>query len=186
MSILKIAKMGHPALYQVAEKVSDPKSPEIAKIVKDMLDTLEDAGGLGLAAPQVHISKRIVVFFVPDSRTGEGGDDQPEGLTVMVNPEIEPLTNEVELDWEACLSLPDLMGSVPRFTKICYRWTDLNGSQLERVAGGFHARAVQHECDHLDGILYPMRMSDFSMLGYADQVNRNPDLLSAGSVQNRR
>ena len=91
----------------------------------------------------------------------------------------------VELDWEACLSLPDLMGSVPRYIKIRYSWTDLNGSRLERVAGGFHARAVQHECDHLDGILYPMRMNDFSMLGYADEVNRNHELISAGAVQNR-
>ena len=185
MSILKIAKMGHPVLNQAAENVENPKSPEIAEIVKDMLETLEDAGGLGLAAPQVHISKRIVVFFIPESRISEGGDDQAEELTIMINPEIEPLTKEMELDWEACLSLPDLMGSVPRYIKIRYSWTDLNGSRLERVAEGFHARAVQHECDHLDGILYPMRMKDFSMLGYADEVNRNQELISAGAVQNR-
>ena len=185
MSILKIARMGHPVLNQVAERVRNPGSPEIAAIVKDMLETLEDAGGLGLAAPQVHILKRIVVFFVPESRVSEDGDDEAEELTIMINPEIEPLTKEMELDWEACLSLPDLMGSVPRYVKIRYSWTDLNGSRLERVAGGFHARAVQHECDHLDGVLYPARMNDFRLFGYADDVNRNPELIEAGAAPGR-
>ena len=182
MAILKIARMGHPVLHQVAKSVEDPTSPETADIVRDMLETLEDAGGLGLAAPQVHISKRIVVFVVPEARAGDGEDDGPEELTIMINPEIEPLSEEKELDWEGCLSVPDLMGSVPRYTKIKYTWTNLDGSRSERIAGGFHARAVQHECDHLDGVLYPMRMDDFTLFGYSEETRRNYNLIRAGSL----
>ena len=182
MAILKIARMGHPVLHQVAAKVTEPTSADTASVVRNMLETLEDVGGLGLAAPQVHISKRIVVFFLPAARTGEGPNDSSEKLTVMINPEIEPLGAEKELDWEACLSVPDLMGSVPRYTKIKYRWTNLDGTQSDRVAGGFHARAVQHECDHLDGILYPMRMEDFKLFGYSKETHMNYDLMRLGSA----
>ena len=166
--------MGNPILHRVATKVEEPGSPETAKIVNDMLETLEDSGGIGLAAPQVHISKRIVVFYIPENRAGE--NDGVENLTVMLNPEIEPLTENQELDWEACLSVPDMMGCVLRYTKIRYSWIDLNGAPLERVAEGFHARAVQHECDHLDGILYPMRINDFRLFGFSEEVKRNPEL----------
>ena len=103
----------------------------------------------------------------------------------MINPEIEPLGSEKELDWEACLSVPDLMGSVPRFTKIKYRWTNLDGTQGERVASGFHSRAVQHECDHLDGILYPMRMDDFRLFGYSKEVRMNYDLMGLGGAKQK-
>ncbi len=185
MAILKIARMGHPVLQEVAAKVSDPTSADTASVVRDMLETLEDSGGLGLAAPQVHISKRIVVFFVPAGRTGDGSTDSSEPLTVMINPEIEPLGSEKELDWEACLSVPDLMGSVPRFTKIKYRWTNLDGTQGERVASGFHSRAVQHECDHLDGILYPMRMDDFRLFGYSKEVRMNYNLMRLGGAKQK-
>ena len=185
MAILKIARMGHPVLQEVAAKVSDPTSADTASVVRDMLETLEDAGGLGLAAPQVHISKRIVVFFIPEGRTGDGLTDSSEPLTVMINPEIEPLTSEKEIDWEACLSVPDLMGSVPRFTKIKYRWTNLDGTQSERVASGFHSRAVQHECDHLDGILYPMRMDDFRLFGYSKEMRMNYDLMRMGGAKQK-
>ena len=185
MAILKIARMGHPVLQKVAAKVVDPTSADTASVVRDMLETLEDSGGLGLAAPQVHISKRIVVFFVPAGRTGDGPTDSSEPLTVMINPEIEPLGSEKELDWEACLSVPDLMGSVPRFTKINYRWTNLDGTQSERVASGFHSRVVQHECDHLDGILYPMRMDDFRLFGYSKEMRANYDLMRLGGAKQK-
>jgi len=168
MAILKIARMGHPVLLQPAKPVEDPTSPEIAQLVDDMLDTLEDAAGIGLAAPQVHVSKRVVIFFIPKGRSD--GEGQP--LTVMVNPEIEPLGEEKDLDWEACLSVPDLMGKVPRYTNIKYSWTNLEGERQERTASGFHARAVQHECDHLDGFLYPMRMTDMTQLGFAEEMGR--------------
>ena len=177
MSLLKIAKIGHPVLYKVAEKVAEPCSPKISGIVSDMIETLKDSGGIGLAAPQVHISKRIVVFYVPETRAGESRYDTAENLTIMINPEIEPLIDEKELDWEACLSVPDMMGCVLRYTRIRYRWIDLNGSSFERTAEGFHARAVQHECDHLDGILYPMKIDDLRFFGYTEEVKRNPELL---------
>ncbi len=187
MAILKIARMGHPVLHSVAEKVEDPTDPEIAALVEDMIDTLEDARGVGLAAPQVHVSKRVVIFFIPPGRNGadeeENGDDEaPEELTVMINPEIEPIGDETEVDWEACLSVPDLMGAVPRHARIRYHWTDLEGGRQERTASGFHARAVQHECDHLDGLLYPMRMSDLKFLGFAEETNQNIPMLRAGRV----
>ena len=183
MSLLKIAKMGNPVLHQIAKRVDDPSSPEIKAIVSDMLETLEDSEGIGLAAPQVHIPKRVVVFFVPESGVSMSEDDEvEEELTIMVNPEIEPLTDEKELDWEACLSVPNMMGCVPRHIKIRYSWIDLSGLRQERVATGFHARAVQHECDHLDGILYPMRMHDFRLFGYSEEVKRNQDLIKAGEA----
>ena len=184
MAILKIARMGHPVLQEVAAKVSDPTSADTASVVRTRWKPLR-TGGLGLAAPQVHISKRIVVFFIPEGRTGDGLTDSTEPLPVMINPEVEPLTSEKEIDWEACLSVPDLMGSVPRFTKIKYRWTNLDGTQGERVASGFHSRAVQHECDHLDGILYPMRMDDFRLFGYSKEVRMNYDLMGLGGAKQK-
>jgi peptide deformylase len=190
MAILKIARMGHPVLHQVAEPVADPAAPEVTAIVRDMIETLDDAGGIGLAAPQVHIPKRIVIFFIPGARAhpdasegedgGEDGDADDGGmdLTIMINPEIVPIGGEMDLDWEACLSVPDMMGAVARHGAIRYRWQSLDGETMEREASGFHARAVQHECDHLDGILYPMRMEDLSLFGFADEVNRNKALLA--------
>jgi peptide deformylase len=195
MAILKIARMGHPVLHRKAEPIDDPAAPEVAAIVRDMIETLDDAGGIGLAAPQVHIPKRIVIFFIPGNRAGgpEGidpedidedlddedvGDDASRGvdLTIMINPEIAPMGDAKTLDWEACLSVPGMMGAVPRFEAIRYRWQTLDGEAMERQADGFHARAVQHECDHLDGILYPMRMEDLSLFGFSEEVNRNKDL----------
>jgi len=180
MAILKIARMGHPILSQVAEPVRDPTGFDTAVLVNNMIDTLADSGGIGLAAPQVHESKRIVIFFVPEGRAqSEGeGDDGPQELTVMVNPVIEPLSDDEELGWEACLSVPGLMGAVPRYTAIRYSWTGLDGKLHSREAQGFHARVVQHECDHLDGVLYPMRMEDMSLFGFAEETNQNRELLA--------
>ncbi|MBT3992121.1 MAG: peptide deformylase [Rhodospirillaceae bacterium] len=180
MAILKIARMGHPVLHQVAENVDDPTDVEIAVLVEDMLETLDDAGGIGLAAPQVHVSKRVIIFFVPQGRESEDEEDMPTDLTIMVNPIIEPLSDETNLDWEACLSVPGLMGAVERFSHIKYSWTSLEGKLEEREAKGFHARAVQHECDHLDGKLYPMRMTDFTTFGFVEETNRNIALMRKG------
>jgi peptide deformylase len=141
-----------------------------------MVETLDDIGGIGLAAPQIHVSKRVVIFFIPDHRAEDdadvGDEEGPQPLTIMINPTIEPLTEEKDIDWEACLSVPDLLGAVPRYTRIRYRWSDLDGQQHERTAAGFHARAVQHEYDHLDGILYPQRMTDVTLLGFAEEMRR--------------
>jgi peptide deformylase len=165
MSILKIAKMGHPVLKSPAEEVLDPTAAAIQLLVRDMIETMVDAPGTGLAAPQVHVAKRVVVFLVSAGRANHAGTDEVP-LTVLVNPVIEPLGDEVSEDWEGCLSVPGLRGLVPRFEHIRYQALDLDGQAIDREAHGFHARVVQHECDHLDGILYPQRMTDLANLVY--------------------
>ena len=174
MAILKIAKMGHPVLRQPAEEVVDPTAPEIQRLVQDMLETMEDADGAGLAAPQVHVPLRVVIFHVPAGRDEE--NPQPVPLSVLINPGVEPLTDEVETDWEGCLSVPGMMGAVPRFTKVRYRAVSLEGEPIDRVAKGFHARVAQHECDHLDGIIYPQQMDDLSLLMFSDQLRYHDDV----------
>ena len=174
MAILKISKMGHPVLRQPAEEVVDPTAPEIQRLVQDMLETMEDADGAGLAAPQVHVPLRVVIFHVPAGRDEE--NPQPVPLSVLINPVVEPLTDEVETDWEGCLSVPGMMGAVPRFTKVRYRAVSLEGEPIDRVAEGFHARVAQHECDHLDGILYPQQMNDLSLLMFNDQLRYHGDV----------
>lgn len=175
MAILKIARMGHPVLLRPADPVADPTAPGIRQLVSDMLETMQDAGGTGLAAPQVHVPLRLVMFFVSGVRAaredgGEGPRDGDVPLTVLINPEIEPLGEDMVLGWEACLSVPDLAGEVPRHRAIRYRGLALDGSMIEREAEGFHARVVQHECDHLDGILYPQRMTDLSRLIFSSEM----------------
>ena len=167
--------MGHPVLRMTAAEVKDPASPEIRRLVQDMLETMEDADGAGLAAPQVHVPLRVVMFHVPpereDDASGDGTDHPPPvPLTVLINPVIEPLTEEMELGWEGCLSVPGLVGAVPRFTRIRYQGLTPDGDRIDRIAEGFHARVVQHECDHLDGILYPQRMTDLSLLMFRDEM----------------
>jgi peptide deformylase len=172
MAILKIARMGHPILRAPALPVADPSAPEIAALVGDMWETLADIGGAGLAAPQVHVGKRVVVFHVPGSRAArEGAEAVPP--TVLINPEILPLDDEMVEGWEACLSVPGLTGWVPRHGRILYRALTPEGGRIEREASGFHARVVQHECDHLDGMLYPLRMRDISKLMFVEEMHRN-------------
>ncbi len=169
MAILKIARMGHPILRAQAKPVPDPKAPEIVRLVGDMLETLADAGGVGLAAPQVHAPLRLVIFLVPEARGGEAGGVP---LTILINPVIEPLGEERQSAYEGCLSLPGLTGWVPRWSRIRYSGVGLGGQSIEREAEGFHARVVQHECDHLDGILYPARIEDFSRFGFNEELKR--------------
>jgi peptide deformylase len=172
MAILKIARMGHPVLLQRAEPVADPGAPEIRRLVRDMIETMEDAQGAGLAAPQVHIPLRIFVFRVSPERTVGDPDDQPAGNTVLINPEVELLTDERVLRWEGCLSIPGLRAAVPRAPRIRYRGVDCEGRRVSREVTGFHAGVVQHEHDHLDGILYPMRMTDFRLFGFTEELAR--------------
>lgn len=172
MAILKIARMGHPVLGRRAEAVEDPAAPEIRTLIQDMIATMEDADGAGLAAPQVHVPVRLVIFHVPDERT-EDGEEGPVPLTVLINPVVEPLTEETDMGWEGCLSVPGLIGAVPRYTKIRYGGLDPQGRPIDRVAEGFHARVVQHECDHLDGVLYPQRMTDLSLLMFRDEMRHH-------------
>jgi peptide deformylase len=175
MAILKIARMGHPVLTRRAEPIIDPKAPAIRELIADMLETLRDADGAGLAAPQVHVPLRLVIFQVPAERAkredGEAAEDLP--LTILINPEIEPLETEMVNGLEACLSVPGLAGEVPRYRAIHYRGLDPEGRPIEREAHGFHARVVQHECDHLDGILYPMRMTDLARLSFTSELGRH-------------
>jgi len=174
MAILKLARMGHPVLRAKAETVADPASPEIRALVADMIETMADAGGTGLAAPQVHVPKRVVILRVPETRLSGRPLDTALDLTALINPAIEILTDEEELGWEGCLSVPGMKGAVPRATRIRYRATGLDGKTIERVAEGFHARVVQHECDHLDGILYPQRMTDLRYLMFLEEGARYP------------
>ncbi|HYS46678.1 MAG TPA: peptide deformylase [Rhizomicrobium sp.] len=175
MAILKIARMGHPVLGTPARAVSDPKSVEIRRLINDMVETMMDANGAGLAAPQVHVPVRVVVFQAPDGRTDAGLADEERfdhtaPLTVLINPEIEVLSPEPEGGWEGCLSVPGLRGWVERPAHIRYRGLGIDGEKIERVARGFHARVVQHECDHLDGRLYTSRMSDLSRLIFESEI----------------
>jgi len=174
MAILKIARMGHPVLMRRAEPVSDPAAPEIRRLVADMLETMVDANGAGLAAPQVHVPLRVVVFQAPADRNDGPGDgeslDHTAPLTVLINPEIEVLDESREAGWEGCLSVPGLRGLVERPAHIRYRGFDHEGHAIDRVAKGFHARVVQHECDHLDGLLYPQRMGDLKHLIFESEI----------------
>jgi peptide deformylase len=174
MAILKIARMGHPVLRRRADEVADPTDPALCALVRDMIETLEDIGGAGLAAPQVHVPRRVVIFRVPTERTTGRADDLPAETTILVNPEIEPVGTATELGWEGCLSVPGLRGAVPRASRIRYRGRTLDGERIEREVEGFHARVVQHECDHLDGVLYPQRMNDLSLLTFVEEGLRFP------------
>lgn len=175
MAILKIARMGHPVLARRAEPVVDPKAPEIRMLVRDMVETMIDAGGAGLAAPQVHVPLRLVVFQAPAERSDPGLAEEEAfahtaPLTVLVNPEYEVVGSTTEGGWEGCLSVPGLRGFVERSAHIRYRGFDLEGREFAREAKGFHARVAQHELDHLDGVLYPARMTDMTKLIFESEV----------------
>ena len=160
--------MGHPILQQVAEPVTDFNTAILDSILLDMYDTMAALDGAGLAAPQIGIQQRIVIFCVEDNPRYP--DIEPVPDTVLINPEITPLSDKFELDWEGCLSVPGLRGRVPRCKKIKYCGYDQHGNLIERIATGFHARVVLHEVDHLDGILYPQRMDDMSEFGFEQEL----------------
>ncbi|HKF74317.1 MAG TPA: peptide deformylase [Stellaceae bacterium] len=183
MAILKIARMGHPVLRRVAAPVADPTAPRIKVLVADMVETLDDIGGAGLAAPQVHVSERVVVFKVPAERTTGRPLDTPMELVTIINPVIEAVGNDREIGWEGCLSVPGLRGAVPRFARIRYRGVTPEGAAIDREVEGFHARVVQHECDHLDGVLYLQRMTDHRLLAFVEEWQRYPIDLAAAVTE---
>jgi peptide deformylase len=161
MAILKIARMGHPILIRPAEPVPDPTAPEIRRLIADMAETMEDAQGIGLAAPQVHAGLRLFVW-----RGGAGN------VLALINPVLEAVGEETADAWEGCLSIPGLRGCVPRATRIRFRGLDIEGRLVEGEAAGLAARVMQHETDHLDGVLYPMRMPDLALLGFTEELSR--------------
>jgi peptide deformylase len=172
MAILKIARMGHPVLLQKAQPVADPTAPDIRRLIADMIETLEDANGAGLAAPQVHVPLRLFLFRVPALRASGAEDDQPSDIQVVINPELEPDGEQTALGWEGCLSIPGMQAEIARPAVIAYRGLDGEGVPFSRRASGFHARVVQHETDHLEGILYTMRLTDPTRFGFNDEVAR--------------
>jgi len=173
MAILKIARMGHPVLRRRADPVDDPMAPSVRRLIADMVETMVDAVGAGLAAPQVHQSLRIVVFHVPAARVAGEPDGEAVPLTALVNPEWTPVGDERELGWEGCLSIPGMRGAVPRWRSVRYTGITPDGETVERLATGFHARCIQHECDHLAGVLYPARMTDLSLFAFAEEWQRD-------------
>ncbi len=179
MALLKIARMGNPVLRRPAAKVEDPTAPWVRRLVDDMIETMEDANGTGLAAPQVHQPWRIVVFFVSGDRLSGLPNDVAQDLTVLINPKVELLGEDRAFGWEGCLSVPGLRGVVPRHLRIRYRATGMEGELIEQEVEGFHARVVQHECDHLDGILYPQRLADQRHLFFLEELQRHPVDLAA-------
>ena len=172
MAILKIARMGHPILLRQCDPVADPGAPAIRRLVADMIETMEDAPGVGLAAPQVYQPLRLFVFRIPSERQTQDPGDVTIGNTVLINPTVEPIGEDRTLAWEGCLSIPGLRAAVPRAARIHYRGVDCDGNVIEREVTGFHARVFQHEYDHLDGILYTMRMTDFRYFGFNDELDR--------------
>jgi peptide deformylase len=170
MALLKIARMGHPVLLQVADPVADPTAPEVRRLALDMIETMQDAAGLGLAAPQVHVPLRLFVFQLPADRTG-GEAVRP---SVVINPRFTPVGDARAPRIEGCLSIPGLRASVPRWVRIRYEGVDCDGNAVGGEVDGLHANVVQHEYDHLDGILYPMRVTDFSRFGFIEELNRFP------------
>lgn len=174
--VLQVIPMGHPLLKEVCKSVQDPLSLEVQDLIKDMEATVEYIGCSGLSSPQVLVPLRVVIFRVMKTTTNPAyqltPEYDPEGIpwTVMINPTITPLSEEIIIGWEGCLSLPGLLGKVPRYHSIQYTYLNRQGKEETRIAHGFHARVVQHECDHLDGILYPQRMKNMADLGFKEEI----------------
>ena len=172
--IREVLKMGDERLLAMARPVEKFDTKELKSLLLDMHDTMENLSGAGLAAPQIGVSLRVVVFGVKGNPRYPDAEDVP--YTVLINPVIEPLSQDMEEGWEGCLSVPGLRGGVPRHSRLRYSGFDAHGARIEREAEGFHARVVQHECDHLDGILYPMRVKDFTRFGFIEALFPGEDL----------
>lgn len=168
MAIKPVLKMGDPLLFEVAKKVENFCTSELDILIRDMQDTMASLEGAGLAAPQIGVSLQVVIFGVKKNKRYPNAEEVP--FTVLINPKITPLTKELEEDWEGCLSVPGMRGMVPRFTSLRYQGLDQQGNTIDRSVDGFHARVIQHECDHLQGILYPMRITDFRKFGFTEAL----------------
>lgn len=166
MSVKEILRMGDLRLLQPALPVESPTDASIQQLIEDMFDTMRLAGGVGIAAPQIGVALQVVIFGFEKSERYPDAEPVPE--TILINPLITPLTDDEVSGWEGCLSVPGLRGEVPRFTSIRYEGLDEKGHPIDRTVDGFHARVVQHECDHLRGILFPMRIRDYARFGFTD------------------
>lgn len=168
MAVRQILYMGNPRLLEIAAPVAAFDTPELHALIEDLLDTMRAENGAGLAAPQIGVGLRVVVFGFEHNPRYPEAEAVPQ--TVLINPVIEPLSDERDEDWEGCLSVPGLRGVVPRYSRIRYSGFDQHGAAIDREARGFHARVAQHECDHLDGILYPQRMTDMRRFGFTEAL----------------
>ena len=166
MAIKPVLKMGEPILLEVAKPVDQFDTPELHALIQDMQDTMAHLNGAGLAAPQIGVSLQVVIFGFEKNQRYPDADEVP--FTVLMNPQLTPLSDEQEDGWEGCLSVPGMRGMVPRYANLRYQGVDQYGTAIDRTVSGFHARVVQHECDHLQGILYPMRIKDFRLFGFTD------------------
>jgi len=166
MAIRPVLRMGEPVLLQVATPIEKFDTPELHALIQDMEDTMRHMNGAGIAAPQIGVSRRVVIFGVGEDPRYPDAEQVP--YTVLINPVLQPLGDGMEDGWEGCLSVPGVRGVVPRYTRLHYTGFDQFGKPIDRMVSGFHARVVQHECDHLDGILYPMRIQDLTQFGYTD------------------
>jgi peptide deformylase len=166
--IREVLRMGEPRLLEQSKPVQSFGTPELHELITDMRHTMAHLNGAGLAAPQIGVLQRVVIFGVTRNPRYPDAEEVPD--TVLVNPVITPIGDEMEEAWEGCLSVPGMRGAVPRYRRLRYRGFDESGSPIDRTVEGFHARVVQHECDHLDGILYPMRIRDFSRFGFVDAL----------------
>ncbi len=167
VAILKIAKLGNPVLVKKTKEIKDLSKIDLKKIVFDMTETMLDANGIGLAAPQIYLSHRILIYRNPDIE-----EQNKIKITVLINPFIEKLSDDISDDWEGCLSIPGMSGLVRRFTKIKYSAIDLNGNNISGEAEGLHARIIQHEFDHLNGVLYTSRLADKRAFGFSEEIEK--------------
>lgn len=168
MAVRDVLRMGDPFLLQRAKDVTNFNTPELDELLRDMHDTMRACEGAGLAAPQIGVALRVVIFGVEQNPRYPDAEAVPQ--TVLINPQISPLSDDMDQAWEGCLSVPGMRGLVPRFTNIRYTGVDQKGNFIDCSVTGFHARVVQHECDHLDGILYPQRITDMRYFGFIDEL----------------
>lgn len=166
MAIKTVLRMGEPLLLQQAQPVTAFNTPELHALIEDMQDTMQAMDGAGIAAPQIGVSLQVVIFGVGANPRYPDAEQVP--YTVLINPTLNFIGGEIEDGWEGCLSVPGMRGVVPRYTRLHYIGFDQFGNSIDRLVSGFHARVVQHECDHLQGILYPMRITDLSQFGFTD------------------
>lgn len=174
MAIRPVLRMGSPSLYQPSEAVTAFDTPELHALIQDMQDTMDAMNGAGIAAPQIGVNLRVVIFGVGKTPRYPDADQVP--FTILINPVLKPISAAMEDGWEGCLSVPGLRGVVPRYSRLHYTGFDPFGNPIDRLVSGFHARVVQHECDHLDGILYPMRILDLRQFGFNEVLFPDADI----------